>query len=254
MGGQLAPPAVDAMDGSQPGDPTRAAHQRSRDRRLASDAGPLAPSAAPRHSTAAARHGSLTSGRGQPRRRTRTLRLGSFRPAAPRWDRLHKGPDRLCRFPALKNVDPARRDQVRGNREVQAAGRSARLLDDLNAGLQVRLALCGLYEYLTCDDDYGSTPRGGCVSIGPATPRRIIANLSANPIGVTVRDEATSVPKLTQRHCCSVAGGATWSSLSLRSATDSEQQSPSAPARASSDDVRLWGAEGYRPKRRECSQ
>src|SRR5690348_4234059 len=55
-----------------------------------------------------------------------------------------KGLNRRCRFPALENVDTTRGDEVGGKREVQAAGRVARLLDDLNAALQVRLTLFGL--------------------------------------------------------------------------------------------------------------
>ena len=47
-----------------------------------------------------------------------------------------KGLDRLCRLPALAYVDPARGEEVRGKREVQAAGRVTRLLDDLNAALR----------------------------------------------------------------------------------------------------------------------
>jgi hypothetical protein len=65
-----------------------------------------------------------------------------------------EGPDRRCRFPALEYVDTTRGDEVRAQREVQAAGRAARLLDDLNAAVQVRLTLCGLYKNLACDDDH----------------------------------------------------------------------------------------------------
>src|SRR5207302_496069 len=53
---------------------------------------------------AAARPGSLTSGRGGPRLRTRTLRLRSFRPAAPGWDRRREKPVPPLPIPSARTL------------------------------------------------------------------------------------------------------------------------------------------------------
>jgi hypothetical protein len=54
------------------------------------------------------------------------------------------------------------------------------------------------------------------VSIGPATPGRIIGNLSANLIGVTVRDAASSVAKL---HTQTLLLGRRWGYVAVAAAS-----------------------------------
>jgi hypothetical protein len=69
-----------------------------------------------------------------------------------------EGLQRRLRLPALEDVDTAGVDQVRADREVEAANSSASLFDNARTVREVGLALQRLNGDVSCNDDHGCAP------------------------------------------------------------------------------------------------
>src|SRR5918992_2964019 len=98
----------------------------------------------------------LLHGRGEDRRALFIVRTAAA-----------EGVDRRLRLPALEDVDAAGVDQVGGDREIEAAGCPASLLDDAHTAREVRLALLRLNGDVSCNDDHGCAP-----VLSPSCPAR----------------------------------------------------------------------------------
>src|SRR5918996_1269111 len=84
-----------------------------------------------------------------------------------------EGLQRRLRPPALEDVDTAGVDQVRTDRDVEAANCPASLFDDAHTACEVGVALLRLNGDVSCNDDHGCAP-----VLSPSCPARRAVPLS----------------------------------------------------------------------------